>query len=56
MAIQKWSLVDEVEDAARKHRVIKEIVSEDIDTYHKVLTDISKELEPEAVPCVEQWK
>ena len=52
MAIQKWRLVDEIEDAARKHRGITEIAPDDIDTYHKVLTDISKKLEPEAVPCM----
>ena len=37
---------------ARKHRGIYEIVPEDVETYDKVLADISKKLEPEAVPCM----
>ena len=44
--------MDEIEDAARKHRGISQIAPEDVDTYHKVISDIAKKLEPEAVPCM----
>jgi hypothetical protein len=52
IVIKKWREVDEIEDAARKHRGIHEIAPEDVDTSNKVLADISKKLEPEAVPCM----
>ena len=52
LIIQKWKQVDELEDAARKYRGIYQIAPEEVELYKKVLADISKKLEPEAVPCM----